>query len=262
MDSAYKKTAVEAAIESGLFIRRSVGKIAVISYKGRSNIVTDVDRRSESMIIKKLQDAFPDHSILSEESSPIISSSSYKWIIDPLDGTTNFAHAFPFFCVSIALEAAGRTILGVVYDPIRDELFYAERDKGAYLNDKKIAVSDTRKLSDGFLATGFSYGLRGRAGNVKYFRDFLMKSCAVRRAGSAALDMCYVACGRFDGFWEMGLHPWDSAAAFLIVQEAGGRVTKFDGSKYMPYDKEVLAANRYIHKPMVNIFTSYNKIKR
>lgn len=262
MNDKYKKTAIAAAIESGRFIKRSVGKITAITYKGRDNIVTDVDRRSEHMIIKKLLSAFPDHSILSEERLPIKTSSPYKWIIDPLDGTTNFAHAFPFFCVSIGLECRGKIILGVVYDPMREELFYAERGNGAYLNNKKIKVSATKRLSDGFLATGFSYGLKGRARNVRYFRDFLIKASAIRRAGAAALDMSYVACGRFDGFWEMDLHPWDSAAAFLIVEEAGGRVTKFDGSHYSPYDKEVLATNGRIHQSMVKVLTSPSKNKR
>jgi len=248
---SYKNKAIEAAKKSGLFIKRSVGKVTAVSYKGRDNIVTNVDQRSEAMIIKALSGAFPEHSVLSEECEPINNPSYYKWIIDPLDGTTNFAHAFPFFCVSIALEYKRKIILGVVYDPMRDELFYAEEGKGAYLNNKKISVSKTKDLSQSFLATGFSYGLEGKCRNVRHFRNFLVSSLAVRRAGSAALDMCYVACGRFDGFWEMDLHPWDSAAAFLIVKESKGKVTKFDGSSYAPYDKEILATNSYIHTAMV-----------
>ena len=253
MKDQYKEIAVKAAMESGLFIKRSVGKVTAISYKGRDNIVTNVDRHSEQMIIDRLSSAFHDHSILSEERKPVDKPSDYKWIIDPLDGTTNFAHAFPFFSVSIALEYRKKVILGVIYDPMRSELFYAGAGKGAHLNNKRIRVSFTKKLSDAFLATGFSYGLRGRVRNVRHFRDFLIRSSAIRRAGSAALDMAYVACGRFDGFWEMDLHPWDSAAAYLIVEEAKGAVTKFDGSPYTPYDKEVLTTNGHIHKSMVSV---------
>lgn len=250
-NNIYKKVAIKAALESGLFIRKSVGKICKISYKGRDNIVTDVDKKAEDLIIKKIRRFFPDHSILSEEGKPIEGSSGYRWIIDPLDGTTNFAHAFPFFCVSIALERQGRIIIGAVYDPVREELFYAEEAKGAFLNDKRISVSKVRRLSDSFLATGFSYGITRKDKNIENFRNLLVKSLAVRRAGSAALDLSYVACGRFDGFWEMNLHPWDSAAGMLIVEEAGGRVTRFNGSKYTPYNNDILATNRLIHRQII-----------
>ena len=255
MKRKFKKIAIEAVLEGGLFIRKSVGKITKISYKGRDNIVTDVDKKAEEMIIRRILSAFPGHSVLSEERAPI-GKSPYKWVIDPLDGTTNFAHGFPFFCVSIALEECGEIIMGVVYDPQRNELFYAERDKGSYLNNKRIHVSVTKKLSESFLATGFSYGRRGKDKNVKNFTEFLLKTLAIRRAGSAALDLCYVACARFDGFWEMDLHPWDSAAGLLIVKEAEGAVTKFDGSDYSHYDKEVLATNGSIHKQMIKVLSN------
>lgn len=251
-DNKYEKVAIEAALESGFLIKNSVGKIARISHKGRDNIVTDVDKKSEKLIIRKILSKFKDHSILSEETPPRHGSSGYRWIIDPLDGTTNFAHAFPFFCVSIALELDGEVILGVIYDPMRDELFRARRGSGAWLNDKRIAVSKVRSLSESFLSTGFSYGVRRRDKNIKHFNRFLRKTLAIRRPGAAALDLCYVACGRLDGFWELYLNPWDSAAGMLIVQEAGGKVTKFDGSRYSPDDKEILATNAHIHRQMVS----------
>ena len=258
MKDRYEKIAIEAALKSGLFIKSSLGKTGKISYKAKDNIVTDVDKKAEEIIIRRIRAAFPDHSILSEERHPISRVSPYKWIIDPIDGTTNFAHAFPFFCVSIALEEYDKIILGAVYDPIHDEFFYAEAGKGARLNNKKIFVSKTRRLFESVLATGFSYGKKRKDRNVRNFRNFLSRTLAIRRAGSAALDLCYVACGRFDGFWEMYLNPWDSAAAVLIVKEAKGLVTKFDGSSYSHYDKEVLATNGLIHKQMVSVLSQKN----
>lgn len=251
MEKAYKKIAIEAALKSGEFIKRSVGKIKTISFKGRINLVTDVDKKSENIIIKKILSAFPDHSILSEESSPKEGASEFRWVIDPIDGTTNFAHSFPFFSVSIGLEKEGKLILGVVYDPMRDELFCAEDKKGSYLNKRRIHVSKTVRLSDALLATGFAYGLKKMKDNLDNFRNLLMRARALRRPGSAALDFCYVACGRIDGFWELYLHPWDCAAGAVIVKEAGGMVTKLDGSGYSHYDKEVLATNGLIHKKMI-----------
>lgn len=250
----YVRVAIGAALKSGIFLKRSIGNIKKISYKGRINIVTDCDKRSEEIIVGRILSAFPDHSILTEESRPIHGRPECRWIIDPLDGTTNFSRQFPFFAVSIAFELEGRVVLGVVYDPMREELFYGEEKMGARLNNRRIAVSGTSRISEGFLATGFAYGIKGAKNtNIANFRNFLMRSLAIRRAGSAALDMCYVACGRFDGFWEMGLYPWDTAAAFLIVKEAGGMVTKLDGTIYRHYDKEVLASNGKIHRQMVDI---------
>jgi myo-inositol-1(or 4)-monophosphatase len=246
--------ALEAAIKSGAFIKDSVGKVKRISYKGRINIVTDVDRKAEDIIIKKIKAAFPDHSILSEERGPTRGRSQFKWVVDPLDGTTNFAHGFPFFSVSIALEEEGRIILGVIYDPMRNELFFAERQKGAYLDKKRIAVSAKRRLRDSFLVTGFAYNIKEAAdNNVGNFENFLMRALAIRRVGSAAIDFAYVACGRFDGYWELNLHPWDCAAGALIVEEAGGKVTRLDGGPYSHYDRDVLASNGLIHKQMVDV---------
>lgn len=257
MNTLYKKVATEAALESGEFIKNSVGKIRKISYKGRINIVTDVDKKAEGIIIKRIRSAFPGHSILSEESGPRYGRSPFKWIIDPLDGTTNFAHGFPVFSVSIALEENGRLIMGVIYDPMRNELFFAQRQKGAYLNNRKINVSPNRKLSESLLVTGFAYDIKdAKDNNIRNFEKFLMRAMAIRRMGSAALDFCYVACGRFDGYWELNLNPWDCAAGALIVQEAGGRVTKLDGSCYSHYDREVLATNSLIHKQMVKVLNA------
>ena len=256
MEARHKRIAIEAAVESGLFIKNSLGKIKEITYKSRINPVTDIDKKAETIIINRISAAFPAHSILSEESSPKDRGRAYRWIIDPLDGTTNFVHGFPFFCVSIALEVDGCAMLGVVYDPLREELFCAERDKGAFLNNKRIAVSRTNRLTAAFLATGFAYGIRkARNTNIRNFKNFLMRSLAVRRAGSAALDLSYVACGRFDGFWELDLHPWDSAAGALLVTEAKGKVTRFDNSPYSHYDKEILATNSIIHNQMVNVLS-------
>ena len=178
------------------------------------------------------------------------------WIIDPLDGTTNYLHDFPFFCVSIALQHKGRIITGVVYDPVRKELFSAERGKGARLNGKKIKVSRVRDLKRALVATGFAYDFgKGKNNNISNFIRFLKTSQAVRRAGSAALDLCYVACGRFDGFWEFYLNPWDTAAGSLVLLESGGLATKTDGSGYTVFDKQILASNLLIHKEMVRVLS-------
>lgn len=257
MTKLYKKIAIAAARESGLLIKRSVGKVARISYKGKDNIVTDVDKSAEALIIRRIRANFKDHAILSEECAPLSGTSGYTWVIDPLDGTTNFAHAFPFFSVSIGLEYNGALILGVVYDPMRDELFLAEAGKGAFLNNKRITVSKTTALSQSFLATGFAYGKKRKDDNVRNFTRLLTRTLGIRRAGSAALDLCYVACGRFDGYWEMYLKPWDGAAGMIMVREAGGVVTRFDGvSECTPYDNETLATNGLIHKPLSKILIS------
>jgi len=252
--TTHKKHAIEAALRAGLFIKSRLGKSRIVGYKGDINLVTDVDKKAEAIIISYLKKKFSDYSFLAEEEGGRIAKGGYKWVIDPIDGTTNFAHGFPFFCVSVALEKDGKAILGVVYDPMREELFYAEEGKGAYLNKKKIHVSKTRKLKNALLATGFAYNFKkAKKSNIENFLSFMLSSRAIRRAGSAALDLCYVACGRFDGFWELGLHPWDTAAGNLIVKQAGGRVTKLDGNPYSHYNKELLCSNGIIHNEMVNV---------
>lgn len=253
----YLKTAVAAALKSGAFIKRSVGKIGKVTYKAGDNIVTDCDKRSEAMIVDTILKAFPDHGILAEESglADARNNRGYRWIIDPIDGTTNFAHGFPFFCVSIGLEIDHEIAVGVVYDPMRDELFRAVKGGGAFLNKKKIIVSGVKKLSESLLSTGFSYGNERKIRNLCNFQNFLISAMAIRRAGSAALDLCYVACGRFDGYWEMELHPWDAAAGMLIVKEAGGVVTRFSGGRYTPYDRDVLATNGLLHEQMKKVIS-------
>jgi myo-inositol-1(or 4)-monophosphatase len=247
-----KKAAISAAIKAGRYILRHRKKIKTIDYKGKTNLVTDIDRASESIIVGLLHKEFPEYSVLAEEGHNKRSGDNFKWIVDPLDGTTNYAHGFPFYSVSIALEgASGEIVLGVVYDPLHDELFAAEKGKGATLNSRTIRVSACKELKKSLLATGFVYDCdRLKQRNVDYFERFLTVSRAIRRAGSAALDLCYVACGRLDGFWEMDLKPWDISAGYLIVKEAGGKITDFGGLPFSQYKREILASCGGIHGKM------------
>lgn len=257
LNNPFLKTALETARKAGRYAKKRKGSIKSITFKGSINLVTDVDKSCENIIISGIKKDFPSHGILSEESNPTTNSSPYKWIIDPLDGTTNYSKGLPIYSVSVALEYRGRIIAGAVYDPERDEMFYAERGKGAFCNKKRIHVSKEKKLSNAFLVTGFSYNVQTTDfDNVKYFKAFLKRTLAVRRLGSAALDLSYVAGGRFDGFWELNLHPWDTAAGSLIVEEAGGKITRYDGKKFSCYDKEMLASNAHIHNPMLQIIRS------
>ncbi|MBI3755805.1 MAG: inositol monophosphatase [Deltaproteobacteria bacterium] len=254
MTDAFKKTAIVAAKTTGLLLKKNIDKAHRIEFKGAIDIVTEMDTKAENLIIKTLKNKFPDHGILTEESSEQKTDSEYRWIIDPLDGTTNYSHGFPVFCVSIALEKNGEIILGVVYNPMLNELFTAEKGKGAYLNNKKIKVSAIAELNKSLLATGFPYDVRtSEQNNIANFANFAVRAQAIRRAGSAALDMCYVACGRFDGFWELKLKPWDTAAAMLIINEAGGMVADFKGNPFSFYSGETLASNGLIHVEMINI---------
>lgn len=249
-----KRVAVCAAQKAGKYILKRSATPKDISFKSNlNNLVTDVDKASEAIIIGEINKHFPDHSILAEESGEKSSSSGVKWVIDPIDGTTNYAHNFPFYCVSIGIMAGGTVKIGVVYDPTRQELFTAEASKGAYLNGKKISVSQRKTVQESLFATGFSYTFDERMANVERFKTMLANAQALRRAGSAALDLCYVACGRFDGYWERGLSPWDSAAGQLIVKEAGGFVTKFHGEDYDIFSREILAANPYVHAEMMRL---------
>jgi myo-inositol-1(or 4)-monophosphatase len=228
-----------------------------VAYKGKVNLVTQVDTRSERAIMKYLGKRFPGHAFLAEESGSSTRTSEYLWIIDPLDGTTNYAHGYRSYCVSIALSHRNAVVLGVVYDPNLDELFAAVRGRGARLNGRRIRVSSTASLSKSLLATGFPYDVRdSRNNNLDHFANFALKSQAVRRAGSAALDLCHTACGRFDGYWELKLGPWDVAAGSLMVVEAGGRVSDFGGGEFDIHMKELLASNGRIHRQMLDVLNA------
>ena len=245
----------EAAEAAGGIINENWQMPKQIDYKGAIDLVTSVDRESERCIVAALQRHFPEHSILAEEDTRVERSKSpYRWIVDPLDGTTNFAHSYPQFCVSIALEHAGHVVLGLVYDPIRRECFRAVKGGGATLNDVPIQTSMIEDLDQALLATGFPYDRRDHADDyLKYFKAFMLRCQGIRRNGSAALDLCYVACGRLDGYWELKLKPWDTAAGTLIVQEADGALTGFSGEPYSIWGSETLATNGRIHSSMVEI---------
>lgn len=248
--------ATEAALEASRFLKMSVGKIKQIERKfgEETNLVTEIDKKSEEIIISKIKQRFPHHDILAEESGSHQKHSEYRWIIDPLDGTTNFTHGLPIFCVSIALEKEGELILGVVYDPNLDEIFTAEKGRGAYLNNRRLQVSSTSRLIDSMLVTGFPYSIgKNPEEAMRHFNDFLVRTQAVRRLGSAALDLCYVAAGRFDGFWEMSLHPWDMAAGVLIAQEAGATYTDFRGFPTTIDQPQLLVSNGFLHEQMVEV---------
>jgi myo-inositol-1(or 4)-monophosphatase len=250
--------AIELAREAGGVLKHYMNREKHVELKGRANLVTAADKESEALIIRRIREHYPDHAILAEESGATAGGAA-KWIIDPLDGTTNFAHQYPFFCVSIGFEQDGKILCGAVYDPWRDEMFSAGRGSGAFVNGRPIRVSDANRLSDALIMTGFSYGVREKMDTaMSQFRAFLIESQAVRRGGSAALDLCYIALGRVDGFWEMDLHPWDTAAGVVIVEEAGGTVTNFGGGAFSPYDKEIVASNGSIHNEMVSVLGQLN----
>jgi myo-inositol-1(or 4)-monophosphatase len=243
--------AIQLAREAGQLLRDHFGRVTEITHKSTTlDLVTEVDVLSEQYIKEKISTHYPKHQILAEESGYQEAESEYRWLIDPLDGTTNYAHGYPCFAVSIALEQSGEILLGVVYDPVHGELFAAERGGGATLNGRPIHVSPIAQLNDGLLVTGFPYNVRTNPINLEYFARFMNKAQAVRRDGSAALDMCSIACGRFDGFWELGLKPWDMAAGKVIIEEAGGRVSRFDGGPVNIYEPEVLASNGLLHEQM------------
>ena len=246
--------AIRVAKDAGRLLRDRVGTRIDVDHKGSINLVTDVDLASERLIREAIATYYPRHEILGEEGGLSESGSEYRWVVDPLDGTTNYAHGYPIFCVSIALECKGEIVLGVVYDPMRDELFAAERGAGATLNSRPIHVSKTAELMQGLLSTGFPYDIKtSKLTNLDHWANFAMNAQALRRDGAAALDLCYVACGRFDGFWELNLSPWDTAAGALIVTEAGGRVTNFSGGPFSNYKPEVVASNGLIHDRMLEV---------
>ena len=251
----FMSVAWEAATAAGTLIREHWQKPKSIDYKGAIDLVTSVDRQSEQRIVELLRNHFPDHSILAEEETNWVGTEGrHRWIIDPLDGTTNFAHSYPQFSVSIALECDGEVILGLVYDPLRGECFKAVKGEGATLNGNSIRTSTVKELDKALLATGFPYDQREKADfYLSFFKAFMTRSQGIRRNGSAALDLCYVACGRIDGFWELKLRPWDTAAATLIVEEAGGRLSDLSGKKFSIWGEETLASNGAIHDEMASV---------
>jgi myo-inositol-1(or 4)-monophosphatase len=253
MTKDYLEAAIEIAQEAGKILREEFDRPAQISYKGDVDLVTQADKRSEQAIVSRLNEYFPEHSVAAEEGSGHESESEFRWHVDPLDGTTNFAHGYPCFSVSIALAQRGALLVGVVYNPFYDELFAAARGGGATLNGKRIFVSAVNSLSTSLLCTGFPVHKRLANPNMHYYWDFTLRSHGVRRDGSAALDLACVAAGRFDGFWEFGLKPWDTAAGVLLVEEAGGRVSDFAGEPYRLGGPMILATNALIHEEMRSV---------
>lgn len=252
--SEFLTVARDAAFQAGQMLKQGMHQGPEVSFKGVVDLVTDFDRRSQDIILDRLSSAYPSHGFLAEEGLNTGPDSEFRWIIDPLDGTTNFAHRLPIFTVSIGLEYRGELVLGVVYDPMRDEMFQAARGEGAYLGRERIRVSQVDDLDRSLLATGFPYDLRqSRVNNVVHFNNFIMRAQAVRRCGSAAMDLCHLACGRFDGFWELKLKPWDMAAGAVIVEEAGGRLSDFEGNTFNHFGEEMLATNGLIHEAMISI---------
>lgn len=246
--------AVTIAREAGALLKEKFAAPHQVTYKGVINIVTEADLMAEDHLRKRIQAKFPHHDILAEESPEMRSGSDSRWIIDPLDGTTNYAHGYPVFCVSVALEVKGNIALGVVYNPMLDELFFARKGEGAFLNGRTLSVSRTDELTRSLLATGFPYDIReSKDNNMSYFESMAFKAQAIRRAGSAALDLAYVAAGRFDGFWELKLAPWDTAAGWLLVEEAGGLVTDLRGAPYHLKAPHILASNGGIHPAMMDV---------
>ncbi|MCW5961394.1 MAG: inositol monophosphatase [Pyrinomonadaceae bacterium] len=250
--------AIETARNAGNILLEKFGRKIQISKKGDIDLVTEADLASEKLIVERIKSHYPKHSILAEESGEsnvlvIEGESRWKWIIDPLDGTTNFAHGYPCFAVTLALEHNGEIVIGITYDPTRDELFAAEKGKGATMNNRPIAVSETEELSEALLVTGFPYNFKSKENFARHLTEFLLRSRGLRRDGSAAIDLAYVACGRFDGFWEEGLKPWDVAAGLLLIEEAGGRISFYDGTRYNIYSPPVCASNGLIHDEMLAV---------
>lgn len=251
--------AIQTARDAGRILSDRMGRALQVSNKGDIDLVTEADLASEKLIIERIKSHYPRHAILAEESGATegiemrTGKTEWRWIVDPLDGTTNYAHGYPCFCVSIALERAGSIEIGVIYDPTRDEVFAAERGQGATLNDRSIRVSAVDDLNAAMLCTGFPYNVRERPNFARDFANFTMEAQAVRRDGSAAIDLAYLACGRFDGFWEDGLNAWDVAAGLLLIEEAGGRISDFVGAPLNIYTPKVLASNGLIHDKMIQV---------
>jgi myo-inositol-1(or 4)-monophosphatase len=225
-----------------------------VEYKGDVDLVTVADRESEALILEQIREQFPTHDVMGEEGTRIETGSEYKWYVDPLDGTTNFAHGYPVFCISLAVERRGQRIAGVIYDPTRDEMFVAELGAGARLNGAAMHVSSTSRLEECLVGTGFPSHKRHKNPNIYFYHQLTLRTHGVRRAGSAALDLCNVASGRYEAFWEFNLNPWDTAAGVLIVQEAGGRVTDFSGGGFQIASRETLASNGLVHEALMHEF--------
>ena len=243
----------EIARDAGALLMSYFGKVRV-EYKGDVDIVTEADRAAEQLIVGRVRSQFPSHDLMAEEGSRNETGSDYHWYIDPLDGTTNFAHGFPVFCVSLGLAFQGERIAGVVYDPTRDEMFAAAKGSGATLNGTPIHVSGTAHLTNALVATGFPSRSRHRNPNIHFYHQITLRSHGVRRAGSAALDLCSIACGRYDAYWEFNLNAWDTCAGALIAQEAGGRVTDFNGGPFKVEDRDVIATNGLLHEELMAEF--------
>ncbi len=255
--------AVPGALEAGALLRDFYARGVETEYKTDVDLVTEADRQSEALLLDRLTAAFPSHGIFGEEGTRQRLASEYRWYVDPLDGTTNFAHGFPVFCVSLGLEHRplgtpekedGTLLAAVLYDPMRDELFVAEQGKGAYLNGRRLHVSRTPSLGEALLATGFPSRSRHQNPNPHFYHEFTMRSHGVRRAGSAALDLAYVAAGRMDAYWEFRLNPWDTAAGALLVLESGGTLTRLDGSPFRLDSEEVLATNGPLERELIPLF--------
>ena len=253
--------AVEIAREAGKVLREEMERPPTIAYKGDFDLVTQADRRSEQVIVSRLQQRFPGHTVAAEEGTGKNTGSEYVWHVDPLDGTTNFAHAYPCFCVSMALARKDELLLGVIFNPIYQELFAAARGEGATFNGKKISCSKITALKSSLLCTGFPNHNREANPNFHYYWDFTLRSHGVRRDGSAALDLAYVAMGRFDSFWEYGLNPWDVAAGIILVEEAGGRITDMQGKPYNLGGPSILASNGLSHGEMVQVVAEVSRHK-
>jgi myo-inositol-1(or 4)-monophosphatase len=261
--SEFRSTAETIAREAGALLREFYRRGVRTEYKGDVDLVTEADRASETLIGERLRAAFPEHGIYGEEGTRSGLDAEFRWYVDPLDGTTNFAHGFPAFCVVLGCERRvaglaahedGEMVAGVIYDPLRDEMFSAAHGEGATLNGEPIRVSRAKLLQESLIATGFPSQKRHESPNVHFYQEFTLRSHGVRRAGSAALDLAYVACGRLDGYWEFKLNPWDTSAGYLLVEEAGGKITHFDGGKFTLDSREILATNGLIHAEMQELF--------
>jgi myo-inositol-1(or 4)-monophosphatase len=252
--ASFLPQAATIAVEAGKLLMPYFERRIKFEYKGDADLVTDADRASEQFIVSRLRTTWPEHDIVAEEGTRDSHGGAFRWYVDPLDGTTNFAHGYPVFCVSMGLEWEGQLVAGIIYDPTRDELFAAGKGSGATLNRRPIHVSTTTTLAESILGTGFPSFKRHKNPNIHFYHQITLRSHGIRRAGSAALDLANVAAGRYDGYWEFNLNPWDTSAGVLLVQEAGGTVSRFDGSAFDIDSRETLASNTLIHQELLENF--------